>query len=603
MNHEVPTAAVPLRAVGEFTLSGWSAETGVLGIASRRRNRRLTAAYVIFGGPSLVATVILTSLLWRSPDDWMPALTLGVLALIAQYFPVHVSYVNVSLGVGFLLAACLLVGPSAGAVIVAGVLLIWSMTRERLPWFGYAREATATVRIARAIYATGSGSLVYFVATSLAFAIFRLTPPVRYVTLETVGASIVLTVGVYLLQNAVSLLVSYVAGDDVRQYLKTAIPMPALAEFLALPAALLLAVTQVRLGGSAFSLLAWLYLMAAFLGFRSWQDRENLKARLDDLELLQRAGVALSGTLEMGELVRRFQDVVRDVVGYERLLLMIDDPGDNLSQVYVFDGEGSRSEVGTETLADTDGRPEGLFAEPDGGAVYARDLVVGEGARIRLRLDFPAKSEPSEADMNLFETICQQMGTAASNARLYRLANTDPLTGVAIRRYFERALRQLAARGERFAVIMLDIDWFKRVNDDHGHRAGDVVLRDLATILVGSLRVMDVAVRYGGEEFLILLPGGSSPEAAAVAERIRRALDRRRLTVEDQIIRYTASFGVASTEDVSGAADPMEVVWKADSALLEAKRSGRNQVVTFAALSRVGDGRRRTAKMSVPVQS
>jgi len=199
--------------------------------------------------------------------------------------------------------------------------------------------------------------------------------------------------------------------------------------------------------------------------------------------------------------------------------------------------------------------------------------------------------------MVLLETVCQQAGTALSNARLYRLANTDPLTGVAIRRYFARALRLAAARGEPFAAIMLDLDLFKRINDARGHKVGDMVLQDLATILLGSIRAMDVVARYGGEEFVILLPSSTSPEAAAMAERVRRTLERRTLTADNRPVRYTASFGVAASSDLDDGTDPMEVVWKADEALLEAKRAGRNQVVTFAALaSAASAGRNRVRR-------
>lgn len=118
------------------------------------------------------------------------------------------------------------------------------------------------------------------------------------------------------------------------------------------------------------------------------------------------------------------------------------------------------------------------------------------------------------------------------------------------------------------------------------------MLRDLAVVLVGSLRVLDVPARYGGEEFVLLLPGATSPEGVAVAERIRRTLERRRVAVDDLSLVYTASFGVAASTDVDPAADPMEVVWKADAALLEAKRAGRNQVVAYAALT---DKPRRTS--------
>jgi len=573
----------PVEAAGDFTLSGWSPEADRS--VQTPRTRRLVGAFLALGGTAAGLSLTLVVVSWPGPVTWGPIAVLAALALLAQYFPVHVSYTNVSLGVGFLLAASLMAGPSVAALVVAVVYLVWSLTRGALPWFRYARGMPVAVRAARTLYATGIGSLVYFAAAAIAFAVFGLDPPVDRVTVATVGASVVLTVGVYLLHNMASLLVSFLAGDDVGGYLQTIIPAPALAEFLALPAALLLVVSHVQLGWAAFLLLAWLYLMAAFLGWRSWQDRESIKQRLEDVELLHRAGADITGTLEMGELVRRLHGILRTLAEFEAMLLIIEDTGERLSQVFAFDATGDRGDVSQEILADTEGRPEGLFSEPGRAAVYTRDLVVGESAHVRLRLDFLSHALPSGQEMVLLETVCQQAGTALSNARLYRLANTDPLTGVAIRRYFERALRLAAARGEPFAAIMLDLDLFKKINDARGHKVGDMVLQDLSTILLGSIRAMDVVARYGGEEFVILLPGSTSPEAAALAERVRRTLERRSLTTDDRPVRYTASFGVAASSDVDDGTDPMEVVWRADEALLEAKRAGRNQVVTFAALN------------------
>ena len=576
----------------EFTLSGWSTDTAVRGPLPVRRNRRLALAYLALGLPSLLVLAWRIAVGWPASADWGALAALSVLALLAQYLPVHVSYANVSLGVGFLLAGCLLCGPAAGAAAVGGVAMAWSAIREVRFLFGAQRHRPGVLRIARTVYATGVGGLVYWAASTMAFAVFDLEAPVGAVDLGTLGASVLLTVGVYMLLNLASLAVSLSAGGDVVTVLRTVIPIPALAEFLALPAALLLAVTEIRLGDAAFALLAWLYLLAAFLGWRSWQDRENLHGRLRDLELLRHSGEMLSGTLDIGELVRRFHIVIRDVVRFDSLMLLIDDPGERLSQVFAFDASGHRADIAPDSVARAEGQPEGLYWEPGDRAVYTADLEVGESVRARLRIEFPRASGPSEGELALLETVCQQGSAALANARLYWLANTDPLTGVAIRRYFERALRTLAARGEAFAVVMLDIDWFKQINDSLGHRAGDAVLVDLAALLVGSLRSLDVAVRYGGEEFLALLPGSSSPEAAAAAERLRRMLDLRRLQIGEHSVRYTASFGVAASTDLEPGADPMESVWRADAALLEAKRAGKNQVVTYASLARSREPRR-----------
>ncbi len=578
----------------DFTLAGWTADTLVREPIQPSMRGRVVVAHLVVGVAASAATAALAVLRWPGSVPWPSLLTLAVLAFVAQAFPVRVSHARVSLGVGFLLAACLLVGPAAGAATVALVSVAGSMVRG-----GVARHQHAeplALALARLLSAAGVAGMVYWVATACAFWLFGVEAPVDAVRLETVGASLVLTVGVYLLHNLASLLLSVATGGDVGRVLQTVVPAPALAEFLALPAALLLAVTEVRLGFAAFALLAWLYLLAAFLGWRSWLDRETLEDRLHDLELLHRGGEALGGTLDLGELVRRLWRVTRDVTTFDSMLVLLDDPSERLSQVFAFDAQGQRAEITPEIVAETEGRPEGLVWEPDGHPAWTRDLDLGETARARLRIDFTAGSEPDPAEVSLLDTLSRQAATALSNARLYRLANTDPLTGVAIRRYFERALRALAGRGEEFAIIMLDIDWFKQINDALGHRAGDSVLADLAGILVGSLRSLDIAVRYGGEEFLVLLPGASGPEAAAAAERVRRVLDNRRLQIGDRSVRYTASFGVAASTDLERGIDPMEVVWKADSALLEAKRAGKNQVVTYTSIARSRLDRPQTAR-------
>ncbi|MCP4899036.1 MAG: GGDEF domain-containing protein [bacterium] len=530
---------------------------------------------------------------WIVASSYMPGAPLGsililsLLALLFGYFPVHVSYANVSLGVGFLLAACLMAGPAVGALVAMVISLIWSVTRGMLPWFSYMRGAQLWLQLARGFFATMAGGAVYGLSTLVAFTAYDLQAPLTEVSAATLAACVTLTVGVYILHNLASIAVSLAAGDDVRSYLRTKIPVPALLEFLALPAALLLVVTHVQLGAEAFALLAWFYSMGAFLGWRSWRDRESLRKRLEEMEVLHRAGTALSGTLELGELVRRLHSTLVQVVPAHAMLLLVRDAvGEGIPQVYSFDASGQRGDGDPDWVADTEGRPEGLFAEPDGVFVFVRDLGPGESGDVRLRLDMPAEGLPSDERMRLLETTCRQAGTAFSNARLYRLANTDPLTGVAQRRYFERALRQVSVGDGGFAVFMLDLDWFKRINDAYGHKVGDDVLRDLAGILKGSLRVMDVCARYGGEEFIILLPGSTSPEAAAVAERIRRILDQRTLEIDEHVIRYTASFGVADHHDLGPMADPMGVVWRADTALLEAKRAGRNQVVSYASLAK-----------------
>ncbi|MDX6410746.1 MAG: hypothetical protein QOE91_262, partial [Gaiellaceae bacterium] len=162
---------------------------------------------------------------------------------------------------------------------------------------------------------------------------------------------------------------------------------------------------------------------------------------------------------------------------------------------------------------------------------------------------------------------------------------TDQLTGLANRSSFhdrlDAALRVAQRRNGNHAVLFVDIDDFKDVNDHHGHLAGDDVLRELATVLNETVRSVDIAARWGGEEFALILPGADAAGGVHLAERARVALaDRTILTQEGVPVRVTASFGVASSPEHG---DGDDLLRAADSALYEAKKRGKNRVETAAA--------------------
>jgi diguanylate cyclase (GGDEF)-like protein len=167
-----------------------------------------------------------------------------------------------------------------------------------------------------------------------------------------------------------------------------------------------------------------------------------------------------------------------------------------------------------------------------------------------------------------------------ANARLDEMANIDGLTGVLTRRrVLEIAEREFtdARRADRpFSLVMMDLDEFKRINDSHGHPAGDAVLRASAVAARHASRGQDVVGRYGGEELLICLPGAPEQGARDFAERLRKSLERLEVPADGRLLRVTGSFGVAtlSPEDETLNA----LLARADQALYAAKRGGRNQV-------------------------
>ncbi len=169
------------------------------------------------------------------------------------------------------------------------------------------------------------------------------------------------------------------------------------------------------------------------------------------------------------------------------------------------------------------------------------------------------------------------------NAELDGLSRTDALTGTYNRRHIAAELTRLAAvtprHGHPTSVIMFDIDHFKQVNDTAGHPGGDLVLQEFCRRMTAQVRGEDVVGRWGGEEFLVILPMTGPVDAATTAERVRVAVSATPVPVIDGEITITVSAGCASSQD----GDLADLVTRADAALYAAKADGRNRVVTSAA--------------------
>jgi len=192
--------------------------------------------------------------------------------------------------------------------------------------------------------------------------------------------------------------------------------------------------------------------------------------------------------------------------------------------------------------------------------------------------------EPEEFD--LFQRLADLLAVAVENQRLLettrRMAEVDGLTGACNHRHFSVLLAKEAARavttGLPVALVMVDIDHFKRVNDTYGHPAGDAALRHVVGLLVRRVRRSDVVARYGGEEFAVLLPGSDAPAAARLAEGLRADIAGAPLQIEaaGPALTLTASFGVAAIP--ASASDGRGLLEAADRALYRAKEGGRDRV-------------------------
>jgi diguanylate cyclase (GGDEF)-like protein len=174
---------------------------------------------------------------------------------------------------------------------------------------------------------------------------------------------------------------------------------------------------------------------------------------------------------------------------------------------------------------------------------------------------------------------------AEANDALERLAHTDPLTGLANKRSLEQALVRDLARADRdktyLSVVIADADHFKQVNDRFGHPVGDQVLKRIAKAISSNLRTGDLATRYGGEEFVLILPGTNAFGAKLAAERIRRAMESAQIDGPQGPFSVTLSFGVTSACGPGCAGLAKQIIEQADQALYAAKKAGRNRVLMY----------------------
>jgi diguanylate cyclase (GGDEF)-like protein len=169
---------------------------------------------------------------------------------------------------------------------------------------------------------------------------------------------------------------------------------------------------------------------------------------------------------------------------------------------------------------------------------------------------------------------------AQYHEEIYRLMTIDGLTQVHNKRHFQESLEREFARSKRygnpFALVLFDIDHFKKINDTYGHLAGDEVLRNMGVLLKKRVRTNDIVARVGGEEFAVILPEAGKPGGVALAEKLRKLIEAEPFSYNGVNIPVTVSLGVSGYEAHHENSETM--VSEADEKLYEAKRGGRNRV-------------------------
>jgi diguanylate cyclase (GGDEF)-like protein len=349
--------------------------------------------------------------------------------------------------------------------------------------------------------------------------------------------------------------------------------------------------------------------LAAELAGRLMGDVRAAEAALSDLrkyEALYGAVRDLDRELDLQELAAGVCERARRVSGARGAVIAAWDPAGRTGAIVATDGDpvrgllnahvdGESSFLGLALANATDLPRDHLGGKPR-FPLYVEGKDTGAGSAIivpmmveaepigAVAVEYARPREFAERDMERLKALAAVVAYAFRNAvqfgEIKALSLTDALTGLPNRRATERALASTIAvaerTGGRFAVAVADVDRFKRFNDRYGHDAGDLVLQTVARVIREELRPGDHAGRWGGEEFLILLPSTGLEDAAGVVERIRRSVELTPVNWGTRPLAVTLSAGVCAFPELVG--NPSAAVAAADAALYKAKRGGRNRV-------------------------
>jgi diguanylate cyclase (GGDEF)-like protein len=341
---------------------------------------------------------------------------------------------------------------------------------------------------------------------------------------------------------------------------------------------------------------------------------ETIQKRWEDVNVILRMSMLTGLQMQLEATLNLLCDMTADMSAFDRAMVYFWDEGRELMELRI--ARNVEKQIGQEIAtgnilnywAIKYGRPllveQGHNAQSDalmqvvGGScalvvpLFVSNRVMGS---LQLFRAGAAKSFTKEDAQLLWilSLVAENLLTREyANEGLLRFAFTDYLTGLRTRGYFEQQLELEFKRAERkqqkFALLMIDIDHFKVLNDTFGHHIGDQLLRDVTSILMKDMREVDTVARYGGEEFVIILPETTETGAVFVAQRLRRAVDQAKFFAGSphSVQHLTISIGVALYD--TDAQFKRDLIEFADAALYAAKHAGRNRVMCYSELSKQG---------------
>ncbi|HEY2360607.1 MAG TPA: sensor domain-containing diguanylate cyclase [Candidatus Angelobacter sp.] len=341
---------------------------------------------------------------------------------------------------------------------------------------------------------------------------------------------------------------------------------------------------------------------------------ETIQKRWEDVNVILRMSMLTGLQMQLEATLNLLCDMTADISAFDKAMVYFWDEGRELMELRI--SRNVQKQIGEEVStgnilnfwAIKYGRPLivdlGHHAQSDAlmhvvGAtcalvapLFVSNRVMGSLQIFRTKADKPFTKEDAQL-LWILSLVAENLLTREyANEGLLRFAFTDYLTGLRTRGYFEQQLELEFKRAERkqqkFALLMIDIDHFKVLNDTFGHHVGDQLLRDVTSILMKDMREVDTVARYGGEEFVIILPETTETGAAFVAQRLRRAVDQAKFFAGSphSVQHLTISIGVAVYD--TDAQFKRDLIEFADAALYAAKHAGRNRVMCYSELSKQG---------------
>jgi diguanylate cyclase (GGDEF)-like protein len=530
--------------------------------------------------PAIVALAILASVpLWEvwlplpSPSPVWPLPLLWLLAALAAFYT-PLGRWTLSLGTAALPLAIVFFGPSLAGLVAGGAAVLRQVGRRLLLKDPLRRQGVY------ALLPTVADAGRIVIAVLVAGVVWRLGAGPGPTGVSTLGVWQVLAIAGYLIVLFALRTLDLRAGERLGLPLVRRLSAPLTLDLLGWFLGLIILRIVLTLGwGFGLAVLAAVALLAAEAA-RNVHLRRQAVERVGELWEVTRAGHRIiHRNPDIGEIAEHVLDECGNVLDVSWYQFEIPKSHDRAKSWWA--GPEGKIEEGLATPPDSPPPLPGIHRRTI-WKIISRELAVDED---------PRQLEPTS--LELLDSLLPQVAATVHRSLLERRAKYDALTGLpdrsVLQARLERVFEETRQEGGSMAVIMCDLDHFKKVNDRHGHDVGDQALIKVAEVLETHRRDTDLCCRFGGEEFSVVLEKTDGETAQRVAERLRIEVDRSVFTVDDQRIRLRLSAGIAAYPEIQ-VKEAHELLLIADEALYMAKRRGRNR-----SFLNLGQGRYRTA--------